>query len=131
MTAVSFGAEYRTMEEPQFRYVVEAIEQSNVRLGVLMQASELTIGGLDRKLFSNAAKAGARFVKFLRKLLQKRLQQQPADPVKDIFSFLQKCKDPDTGEGLSPMEISTETATFIVAGKIFLVPLPHICLCTF
>ncbi|CCF37221.1 cytochrome P450 11A1 [Colletotrichum higginsianum] len=35
----------------------------------------------------------------------------------DIFSFLQRCKDPDTAEGLSPMEISTETATFIVAGS--------------
>ncbi|EXU95949.1 cytochrome P450 [Metarhizium robertsii] len=117
MTAVTFGAEYRTMEEASFRYVGEAIEQSNVRLGVLMQAPELTLAGLDRKLFSGAAKAGARFVKFLRKLLQKRLQQEPADGIKDIFSFLQQCKDAQTGEGLGAMEISTETATFIVAGS--------------
>ncbi|EFY94492.2 Cytochrome P450 CYP5334A1 [Metarhizium robertsii ARSEF 23] len=105
------------MEEASFRYVGEAIEQSNVRLGVLMQAPELTLAGLDRKLFSGAAKAGARFVKFLRKLLQKRLQQEPADGIKDIFSFLQQCKDAQTGEGLGAMEISTETATFIVAGS--------------
>ncbi|KID82713.1 Cytochrome P450 [Metarhizium guizhouense ARSEF 977] len=116
-SSVTFGAEYRTMEEAHFRYVGEAIEESNVRLGVLMQAPELTFAGLDRKLFSGAAKAGARFVKFLRKLLQKRLQQEPADSVKDIFSFLQQCKDAQTGEGLGPMEISTETATFIVAGS--------------
>ncbi|KZL67680.1 cytochrome P450 mitochondrial precursor [Colletotrichum tofieldiae] len=105
------------MEEPQFRYVVEAIEKSNVRLGVLMQASELTFGGLDRKLFPGATKASARFVKFLRKLLQKRLQQELSSDSIAIFSFLQRYKDPDTAEGLSPIEISTETATFIVAGS--------------
>ncbi|KAF5856985.1 hypothetical protein ETB97_006441 [Aspergillus alliaceus] len=117
MTAVSFGADYRTMEEPRFRYVVDAIEKSNVRLSVLMQASKLATGGLDRKLFPSAAQAGARFVKFLRQLLKKRFQQAPTESVIDIFSFLQQCKDPDTGEGLSSMQISTETATFIVAGS--------------
>ena len=117
MTSVSFGAEYRTMEEPRFRYVTDAIEKSNVRLGVLMQASELAFGGLDRKMFPSAAQAGAQFIKFLRQLLQKRLQQAPTESEIDIFSFLQQCKDPETGEGLSTMQISTETATIIVAGK--------------
>ncbi|GJC94724.1 cytochrome P450 family 11A1 [Colletotrichum higginsianum] len=50
-------------------------------------------------------------------MLQKRLQQELSSDSMDIFSFLQRCKDPDTAEGLSPMEISTETATFIVAGS--------------
>lgn len=105
------------MEEPQFRYVVEAIETSNVRLGVLIQASELAFGGLDRKLFPTATKASARFVKFIRKLLQKRLQRELSGGSVDIFSFLQRYKDNNTAEGLNAMEISTETATLIVAGK--------------
>ncbi|KAA8617245.1 CypX Cytochrome P450 [Pyrenophora tritici-repentis] len=105
------------MEEPHFRYVVEAIEKSNVRLGVLMQAPELALSrGFDRQLFFKAKEGGAKFVKFLRELLQQRLKKGPAGPVKDIFSFLQQCKHPDSSTGLSPIEISTETATFIVAG---------------
>jgi hypothetical protein len=35
---------------------------------------------------------------------------------KDIFSFLQDCKDPETGKDLTIAELSTETATFVVAG---------------
>lgn len=115
MTSVAFNADYRTMEEPKFRYVAEAIAAANVRLGVLMQLPELAFCRLDRSVFPGPTAAAARFVKFLRILLGKRLANQ--EETKDIFSFLQKCKDPDTGESLGTMELSTETATFIVAGS--------------
>ncbi|KAI8944009.1 cytochrome P450 [Xylaria longipes] len=115
MTSVAFNADYRTIEEPKFRYVMEAIATANIRLGVIMQLPELTFGRLDRSLFRESTAAGARFVKFLRILLGKRLERETES--KDIFSFLQQCKDPDTGKGLSTMELSTETATFIVAGS--------------
>ncbi|KUI71279.1 Versicolorin B desaturase [Cytospora mali] len=116
MTAVTFDMDYDTIQEPRFRYVVEAIEASNIRLGVLIQASGLSFRGLDKLLFPDSAKAAARFVKFLRRLLHERLQREKTDG-RDIFSFLQRCKDPDTGNGLSPRDISSETATFIVAGS--------------
>jgi cytochrome P450 len=115
MTAVAFGADYQTIEEPRFRYVMEAIAESNVRLGVIFQAAELTLGHIDRKLFSKSALAGHKFVQFLRKLLSTRLNDKTYP--KDIFFFLQQCKDPETGECLSTKELSTETATFLVAGK--------------
>lgn len=117
MMAVSFGAQYHTIEKPQFRYVMNTIEQSNVRLGALMQAMELTFAGVDKILLADGANAGLRFVKFVGKVLKNRLQQDSGVITNDIFSFLLKCKDPNTGDGLSPMEISTETATFIVAGS--------------
>lgn len=117
MTAVSFDMDYDTIQEPRFRYVVEAIEKSNVRLGTLIQASELSFHGFDKLLFPESAKAAARFVKFLRRLLHERLQRETSSDGNDIFSFLQRCKDPDTGNGLSTREISSETATFIVAGE--------------
>ncbi|ETS84641.1 hypothetical protein PFICI_02666 [Pestalotiopsis fici W106-1] len=115
MTALSFGSDYHTIEESEFRYVVPAIEESNIRLSVLWQAPELTFGHLDRRLLPRSAKAAQQFVVFLRRLLKDRLHKDGADR-KDIFSFLQKCTDPDTGEALTPKELSTETATFIVAG---------------
>ncbi|KAI3319055.1 hypothetical protein HD806DRAFT_510802 [Xylariaceae sp. AK1471] len=60
--------------------------------------------------------AGVRFVKFLRKLLQKGLQNETKN-TSDIISFLQRSRDPDTGKGLGPKEIGT---IVIVSGKSFL-----------
>ncbi|KAI0877838.1 cytochrome P450 [Hypoxylon argillaceum] len=115
LTTVAFGADYNTMEQSRFRHVLDAISETNIRLSVVMQASKLTLWHLDRKVFTQSAKAGYKFVKFLRKLLKDRLANDAAP--NDIFSFLQQCKDPETGKGLSDVELSTETATFLVAGS--------------
>ncbi|KAH8165547.1 hypothetical protein CIB48_g2708 [Xylaria polymorpha] len=115
LTAVAFGADYNTIEQSKFRYVLKVISETNIRLGVIMQASKLTFSRIDRKLFARSTMAGHEFVRFLRTLLKDRLQNEKSH--KDIFSFLQQCKDPETGEGLGTMELSTETATFLVAGS--------------
>ena len=116
MTAVSFDSDFNTMGNQDYRYTMQAIEDSNVRLGVLLQAPELTFAKLDRKLFPKALTGSHRFVKFIRMVLSKRLSASKTVS-RDIFSFLQECKDPHTGKELSTAELSTETATFIVAGK--------------
>ena len=117
MTVLTFDIDYHTMEQPQFRYVVPTIEESNIRLSVLWQMPELTFGHIDRKLLPQSAKAARKFAEFLRKLLKSRLEKDKIGR-SDIFSFLQRCKDPDTDKGLSHKELSTETATFVVAGNI-------------
>jgi cytochrome P450 len=119
MTALAFDCDLRTMEDPEYRYVIEAIEEANIRLGVISQAMELTFHHLDRRIFLKSAISGYKFVKFLRRLLRQRLERENIGS-KDIFSFLQQCKDPETGEGLTHTELSTETATFVVAGKFSL-----------
>lgn len=116
MTAVLFDMDFDTLGHAEYRYAMQAIEDSNVRLGVLLQAPELTIGSLDNKMFPKALLGRYKFVKFIRMVLAKRLGS-PKTHSKDIFSFLQDCTDPETGKGLSIAELSTETATFIVAGK--------------
>ncbi|KAJ6441493.1 carboxylesterase [Purpureocillium lavendulum] len=115
MTAVSFGTDFNTTEKPEYRFALKAIEDSNVRLGVLLQAPEISIGSLDKRLFPAACAAKLKFVKFIRMVLAKRLAASKSTS-KDIFSFLQDCKDPTSGNELSITELSTETATFIVAG---------------
>ncbi|KAL6231525.1 hypothetical protein BDW75DRAFT_247842 [Aspergillus navahoensis] len=97
-----------------------AVEESNIRLGVLLQSENLSTASLDRKLFPKSVAASRQFVKFLRILLKQRLQAtkstaSPSSP--DIFSFLERCRDPNTGKSLSVAEVSTETATFVVAGS--------------
>lgn len=116
MTSLTFGIDYRTMETSEFRFVMHAIEKSNVRLAALWQMPSLTFGGIDRRLLPESDRAAKEFVVFLRSLMKIRLGEDKASN-NDIFSFLQQCKDLDTGEGLTLRELSTETATFVVAGK--------------
>ncbi|OJJ54298.1 hypothetical protein ASPSYDRAFT_61587 [Aspergillus sydowii CBS 593.65] len=114
MTSVCFGAGFNTMRDPKYRYVMDAIEESNIRLGVLLQAQQLTRMHLDNRLFPSSVTARSQFARFIRSVLRDRLQASISG---DIFSFLQQCKDPATGEALTMPELSTETATFIVAGS--------------
>lgn len=116
MTALAFGCDLRTIEDEEHRYVIEAIEDANIRLGVISQAMELTFRHLDRWIFLKSAISGYKFVKFLRKVLRQRLEKEDTGS-KDLFSFLQQCKDPETGKALTHTELSTETATFVVAGN--------------
>ncbi|KAI0405763.1 cytochrome P450 [Xylaria palmicola] len=115
LTSVAFSEDYNTMEQARFRFVSKAISETNTRLGALMQAPKLLFGRLDKKIFVQSVSAGQELVKFLRNLLEDRLRKDGSS--KDIFSFLRRCGDPETGEGLSTIELSTETATFLVAGS--------------
>ncbi|KAL6897582.1 cytochrome P450 [Trichoderma evansii] len=103
--------------KPKNRYPIGALEESNIRLGVLLQESKLTSFNLDKYLFPASIIGRNQFVAFLRKLLKKRLQAIGSSDSKDIFSFLKDCKDPDTGAELSPIELATETALLVVAGS--------------
>lgn len=119
MTAVLFDTDYNTLMEERFRYVPEVIQSGNFRLAILAFAPALSFRHMDRYLFPNSTLATYRFAKFSYKLLKNRLAKDlEKDTIVDVFSFLQRCKDPDTGNSLSDKELSSETATFIVAGKI-------------
>ncbi|KAI9150038.1 Cytochrome P450 monooxygenase lcsN [Paramyrothecium foliicola] len=115
MTAVSFDTDYDTIGSLGHRYAITALEESNVRLGVLLQEPTFNMFNLDSKLFPAAIAARDQFVGFIRNLLKMRLKQ--ANGGVDIFSFLQKARDPATGKELSLMELSTETALFVIAGS--------------
>lgn len=118
MTTLTFNSDFNAINSPEYRFAVHAIELSNVRLGVLLQAPELAIANLDKKLFPKSIAGRHQFVKFIRLVLSERLKKgKQGMEEKDIFSFLQSCRDPDTGSELTPTELSTETATFIIAGK--------------
>ncbi|MCJ1261283.1 hypothetical protein MMC22_001147 [Lobaria immixta] len=116
MTSIAFSASFNALGSDEYRYVVRAIEDSNVRLGVLMQAPEVASKKLDLKLFPKAIEARTKFVGFVKKVLSARLKSSGA-VYTDIFSFVQSAKDPETGNRLGLKELSTEMATLIVAGS--------------
>lgn len=116
MTDITFSARFNTIGSEEYRPVIQAFGENNVRLGVLVQAPRLSIRKPPKKLFPKALKARKVFVGFIRKLLGDRLQDSQMDP-KDIFSFVQQATNPDTGKSLDLIELSAEIALLIVAGK--------------
>ena len=116
MTEVTFDTSFDTLGSDKHRYVIKAMEDSNVRLSVLIQAPKLGFRNLDRYLFPSSINGKKAFTGFLKSLLKKRLTVSKENG-KDIFSYVLDAKDPDTGTGLQMSELSTEMATLVVAGK--------------
>lgn len=105
------------------RYVLDAILASNVRMGVLLQAPEIAGWKVHKKFFPTAIAARDRFIPFVSRMVGDRMKLANSSPSKihsDVFSFLAKAKDPETGEGLAMNELGAESTTLIVAGKLTL-----------
>ena len=117
MTDVVFGERYKLLEKDSYRHVVQDIEDSNIRTGVLLQAPELCIRRIDKRIFPDSIKGRNNFIHFVGSLLKQRLSGTELKR-KDVFSFLLQAKDPETQESLTPAEIAAESTTMIVAGKI-------------
>ncbi|KAH8588193.1 cytochrome P450 [Bisporella sp. PMI_857] len=105
MADIVFSRSYNAIEKPDYQHIPQAIEGSNVRVSVLVQAAELRFWRLDKKLFPASIKARDSFVKF-----------QKSD-YKDILSLVQNVHDPETGEKFTTNEIAAESATLVVAGS--------------
>ncbi|PGH20061.1 hypothetical protein AJ80_03711 [Polytolypa hystricis UAMH7299] len=116
MSDVIFGEGFGLLENPHNREVVQCIEDSNVRTGVLVQAPEVATCRIDRRLFPNAILGRNKFIRFVNGLLKRRMQVQPLKR-HDVFSGLLDAKDPETGDGLAPAEIGAESTTMIIAGS--------------
>ncbi|KAF4333510.1 isoamyl alcohol oxidase [Fusarium beomiforme] len=116
MSEVIFGMTYNALKDTKYRFVTRALEASNIRIGALVQSSLLIIGRADRYLFRKSIKGRNRFLGFIGSLLRDRSKASFADSG-NVFSFLEKAKDPDGGSELSKAEIRAECATLVVAGS--------------
>ncbi|KAF5864593.1 hypothetical protein ETB97_007151 [Aspergillus alliaceus] len=116
MSSIIFGESFDLIGSPDNREIVQCIEDSNVRTGVLLQAAELSARRLDRRLFPEAIKGRNAFIGFVNKLLKKRMSAKPLKR-HDVFSFLLDAIDPETQQGFTPAEIGAESTTMIVAGS--------------
>jgi len=116
MSDVIFGKSYGLLEKPDHRFVVQAIEDSNVRTSVLVQAAEIAFRRLDRYLFPQSILARNRLISFVTGLVKSRMAVNPLKQ-NDIFSFLLEATDPETQQRLSMREIGSESTTFVIAGS--------------
>ncbi|EOA91201.1 uncharacterized protein SETTUDRAFT_112800 [Exserohilum turcica Et28A] len=117
MSEVIFDMRYEALKKSTYRHVTQAIQDSNVRVGTLVQAYSLTTGRLDRYLFPASIQARNAFLKFITSLLRDRSKLAPTQDKSDVFSFLETAKDPDNDSTLTKSEIRAECATLVVAGS--------------
>ncbi|KAH6714875.1 cytochrome P450, partial [Leptodontidium sp. MPI-SDFR-AT-0119] len=120
MASVVFSGEYNMLGNADNRYVLDSIVASNVRMGVLLQAPEMASWKIHKRLFPAAIAARDKFIPFISRMVGDRLKLEKSSPDKihnDVFSFLAKAKDPETGEGLTLSELGAESTTLIVAGS--------------
>ncbi|KAJ0318402.1 hypothetical protein Brms1b_004427 [Colletotrichum noveboracense] len=117
MSEVIFGMKYNALREPKYRFVMSALEASNVRISALVQASSLALGRIDKYLFADSIKSRNKFLGFLGSLLKSRAKASFSDNG-NVFSYLETAKDPDGESTLSKSEIRAESATLVVAEDI-------------
>lgn len=124
MADVVFGAHYNLLHNEQFRYVVDSIDRSNVRMSFLIQFPEFAKLKIDKYIFRDAIIARNRFIKFVTRIVRERLGKVttagPEDKTStedaDVFANLVAAKDPESGRSFTLNEIAAESTTLIVAG---------------
>ena len=116
MSTIIFSASYDTLREKKFRSVIRAIEESNIRVSVVLQAPILTLFRLDKKLFERSIRWRNRFIKFIGQTITERVKKSHLLTNRDIFSYFQSSKYAVGGEAMSMDELGAEAATLIVAG---------------
>ncbi|KAJ5822466.1 benzoate 4-monooxygenase cytochrome P450 [Penicillium robsamsonii] len=117
MSSLIFSASYDTLRQEKYRSVIRAIEESNVRVSVLLQAPIVALFGSDKRLFAQSILGRNRFIQFISSTVRARVQKTKLLAGRDIFSYFQTSKDTVTGESMNMNELSGEAATLIVAGS--------------
>lgn len=114
MSEAIFGVKYNALKEPTYRFVAQALEESNVRISALVQAPMLMLGRLDKPLFRHSIRGRNKFLGFISGILRDRAN---ATGHNNVFSFLESAKEPDSGKVLDKSQIRAECATLVVAGS--------------
>lgn len=112
-----FGQDWNSIENPEKRMIVTAIQESNVRSGVLSNMSEIKWQRLDKKLFIPSIIGRGHFIMFIRQTVQTKMTSKEREG--DIFSRLAFTKDEETGSSLNEEELAAETANLIAAGTCY------------
>ena len=74
---------------------------------------------LDKIIFRDLAAANKRYEAFSDKQASERIANADKIKTRDVFSFLQRGQDPETGEKFSPPELISESSLLILGGTKF------------
>ncbi|KAK2758198.1 hypothetical protein FQN54_004042 [Arachnomyces sp. PD_36] len=120
LNALVFGLDRKLIEAHQHRSVIADIEELLRRSAVLLYFPLLYLGRIDKAIFPEAEKASRRVSKYMKGVLQEHSSRASSGKVstsKNVLSYLQVTKDPETGESLSPSESKAEAVVMTIAGS--------------
>jgi cytochrome P450 len=122
MSSVIFSSKRDALTDSKYRWVPDAISESNVRVSVLFQIPDWKgFLGLDKYLFPDAIKSRNRFIGFIQTVLGDRLALGKQQTCRDIFAAIANAKD-ENNEGFGMHQLGAEAATLIVAGMVARIP---------
>ncbi|KAF7509085.1 hypothetical protein GJ744_008312 [Endocarpon pusillum] len=103
------------VSSPDNRPLLDAIAESNTRVGVMMPLRFLKNSVVDRYFFRGSIVARYTFIGFVKSLLQSKKDEKGHPSRRPcVYSILMNSDD---GEGLGPNEIAAESTNLIIAGS--------------
>jgi cytochrome P450 len=113
-----FGIDRKLLEVHDSRSVVPNMEELLRRGAMLLHSPLLVLGRIDRALFPKYDQARRQVSEYMKGVLREHYSRaKTTEGNEDLFSYLQKTKDLETGELLSPSESRAEAVILITAGK--------------
>jgi len=115
---IVYGFKSRMLTSSENRPLLEALEISNIRVGVMIPLNYLKNTFLDLWIFRSAIVARYVFIGFIRKLLEGQKEAPAAkSTVQSRISIYETLMSANDGEGLSNNEIASESTNLITAGE--------------
>lgn len=116
MGQFALGKTFQMQDDPQNRFLVDAISAANLRSSIYSEFPELAKLRLEDILYRDDGNMRQQFVDLMRELDESRTSGGSKGKY-DLFSVLIDAKDPETGEGFTLEELWSESKLLIGAGK--------------
>ena len=116
MTDVIFSQQFQLLTRPDYRYIVDSINNMMHRAGVISQIPYVKEWGIGNLIMRKKLRDAAKFRDATKKLAVGRMNMKQ-EGQKDAFQNILNAKDPESSEGLPLPEILVEAAVLVVAGE--------------
>ena len=121
MGDLCFSRSMDMLDSPENHYMLEVLRR-------VFKGSILCVGNtepcaaalqLDKIILRDLVKANARYEAFSKRQADERIAKGDKVDTKDVLYFLQKAKDPYTGEGYTLHELVAEASLLVLRGKSY------------
>ncbi|MCJ1261249.1 hypothetical protein MMC22_001113 [Lobaria immixta] len=116
MGDLCFSQSFGMLDSVENHYMLEVLPAGVQGLNIIGHMQIIAALQLDKILFRDLARANARYEAFSKKQADERILKGDKLDTKDVFYFLQKGTDPETGEGFTLHELVSEASLLILGG---------------
>lgn len=116
MGDLCFSRSFDMLDSVENHYILEVLPAALQGLNTIGHMQGIAALQLDKILFRDLARANARYEAFSKKQADECILKGNKLETKDVFYFLQRGTDPDTGKGFTLHELVSEASLLIIAG---------------